>query len=152
MALAIQGLNMVAQVREVGDTEWLTIVCEIDSQMQLTNDVTEVDTKCGTFAGIKTLKANISGNAVYNVDPEAAEVTWNDIAQWQIDTALLEFLYKNTAFTATDGSPIADGAVIHVFNTGQFVDSTIQGTVGELGKFSWTFKPSGIPVLGGASG
>lgn len=151
MAVELQAVDVKVQVREVGDTEWLTLVCEIDEQSELTNDTTETDTKCGTFVGVKEAKANVSGNAVYNADPESSEVSLEQVRNWQISKTLLEMLIENEAFTASDGSSIAEGAALHEFYTGRFVQSTRTSPVGDINKFSWTFKPQGTPNYTGTS-
>lgn len=147
----IQGIDIKVQVREVGQTDWKTLVCEIDSQFQHTNDVTETDTKCGTFNGVKEVKGNYSGNAVWNVAPGGTEVSYEEVLNWQIAKTLLEMLIENEAFTPESGSPIAEAAVLHIFVTGRFVDSTLTGATGDIGKFSWTFKPNGVPNTAGTS-
>lgn len=147
----IQAVDIKVQIREVGDTEWKVLVCELDSQLELTNEITETESKCGNHVGYKPVKANNSGNAIFNVDPEATEVSYNDVRGWQINRTPLEMLVENEAFTAEDGSPVAEGAVMHYFYAGRFVASTMTGTVGDVGKFSWTFKPTGTPSDGGAS-
>jgi hypothetical protein len=151
MATEIQGIDFKVQVREAGDTDWKRFVCEIDSQFQHSNDTQETDTKCGTFNGIKNLKGNYSGNAVFNVDPDADEVSYNQVLTWQKAKTRLEFLIENEAYTAEDGTSIAEAAVLHIFASGRFVDSTLQGAVGDIGKFSWQFKPTGEPTISGSS-
>lgn len=142
---ALQADDIVFEVRVVGDSgEFKTLVCELDNQLQLTNDVSETDTKCGTHVGIKRAKGNISGNASHNVVPTSLEVSYNMVADWQLNKALLEYRYKNAAFTAGDGSAIGEGEAVYFTGQGRFVDSTYQGSTGEIMQFSWTFKPSSI--------
>ena len=151
MATEIQALDIKVQVREVGDTTWKSLVCEIDSQYQHTNDVTETDTKCGTFNGVKDMKGNYSGNAVFNVVPGGSELSYDEVLNYQRNKTLLEMLIENEAYTAEDGTPITEGSVLHIFARGRFVDSTLTGATGDIGKFSWTFKPNGTPVIDGTS-
>lgn len=151
MAAILDATDVKVQVREVGDTEWKVMTCEVDEQSELTNDTTETDTKCGTFFGTKEAKGNISGNAVYNVSPEADEVTLTDVRNWQRNKTNLEMLIENEAFVTSEGDSIAEGAALHEFWTGKFVGSTRTGAVGDVIKFSWTFKPQGLPILSGSS-
>jgi hypothetical protein len=147
----IQALDIKVQVREVGDTDWLDLVCELDSQFELSNDVSEVESKCGSHVGVKRVKGNNSGNAVFNVAPENTEISYSQVRAWQIARTPLQMRVINEAFTADDGTNYAEAAVMHYFYTGKFVNSVLQGPVGEVGKFSWTFKPTGTPVDSGAS-
>lgn len=151
MATILDALDVKVQVREVGDVAWKVLTCELDEQSQLTNDTTETDTKCGTFFGTKEAKGNISGNAAFNVSPTGSEVTLTDVRNWQINRTNLEMLIENEAFTASDGDSINEGEVLHEFWSGKFVDSTRTGAVGDIIKFSWTFKPQGLPVFSGLS-
>lgn|GEM_PF-4251655 len=139
---------MITRVREAGETTWLTLVCEIDESIDHTNDVSETDTKCGTFNGVKEMKGNYTGNAVSNADPGATEASYSQILTWQKARTRVEFLHENEAFTASDGSPIAEGAAVHVYATGRFVQTTLTSPVGEVVKFAWTFKPDEINITG----
>jgi len=151
MSAELQGLDLKVYLREAGDTDWKEFVCDIDKQLELTNDTTEVETGCGTFVGVKPLKANASGNAVYDIEVGGAAVSWQDAADWQLNLTPLEMLIRNQAFTSSTGNSVAQGAVVHVFMAGKMVGTTLTGPVGEVVKFSWTFKPIGLPDLSGAS-
>lgn len=147
----LESLDLKVQVREVGGTTWETLVCELDSQFELTNDVSEIESKCGNHTSVKPVKSNNSGNAVFDVDPGANLVSYNDVRNWQINRTNLEMLVENEAYTAEDGTSFTEGQVVHYFYTGKFVNSVLTGPVGEVMKFSWTFKPSSTPVDDGTS-
>lgn len=147
----IQSIDIIVYVREVGDTDWKQLVCEIDSQFELVNDVSEIESKCGIHIGVKPVKSNNSGNAVFNVDPESDELSYNDVRNYQINRTALEMLVVNGAFTSESGTSYTEGQIMHYFYTGKFVNSVLQGPVGEVGKFSWSFKPSGTPNDNGSS-
>jgi hypothetical protein len=149
--VTIDGNDVVVRIREAGDSTWKTLVCEVDETIELTNDVTETDTKCGPAVGVKVMKGNCSGNGVCHADPSSTEVTWNDIANWQTNRTALEFLMENEAFTAENGTNVAEGATIHVFAPGKFVQSTLTAATGEVVKFAWTFKPTSTPSFSGTS-
>lgn len=151
MSTALQGLDLKVYLREKGDTDWLEFVCDIDKQLKLTNETTPIDTGCGRFYGVKPIVAAPTGNAMYDVEAGDAAVSWNDWANWQLNKTVLEMLIKNAAFTSDSGNAIAEGSVVHVFMTGKAVDSNLNGAVGDVTKFSWTFQPNGLPVLSGTS-
>jgi hypothetical protein len=141
---AVQGSEVVVLFREAGTSDaYKTLVCEIDNQFELTNDTTETDTKCGTYVGIKDPKGTISGNAVYNVDTEATEISYSDVAAWQKANTLLDYKYINLAFDSGAGAH-AEAAVVSHTGQGRFSQSQFKGTNGEVGQFSWTFKPTTI--------
>jgi len=149
--VVIDGNDVVVRIREAGDTEWKELVCEVDETAEHTNDVTETDTKCGPAVGVKEMKGNYTGNGVAHADPEATEVSWSDVVNWQKNRTPLEFLMENEAYTAEDGSSIAEGAAIHIFAPGKFVQSSLTAATGEVVKFAWTFKPTSTPSFSGAS-
>lgn len=144
---AIQGIDVVFKVREAGTSgSYLQVVCEIDNSMKLTNDTQETKTKCKTFTGIDVAKSNISGNAVYNITPTATEASYKDVADWQLNATSLEFKFENAAFTDDAGTSYAEGALFDFTGTGYFVDSDFKGTSGQVGQFSYTFKPESIAL------
>lgn len=147
----MQGIDLKVYLREAGETEWLEFVCDIDKQLEMTNDTTEVETGCGTFVGIKPVKANVSGNAVYDIETGVSSVSYSDAADWQINRTSLELLIKNAAFTASSGNSIAEGQIVHAFMSCKIVGTTLQGTVGEVVRFSYTIKPTSTPDFSGAS-
>ena len=145
MATEIQGIDVRFEVRVSGesDTSWDELVCALDDQAEMDNEVSEVDTRCGTFTGVKEMKGSYSGNAVANADPAVGtEVTYEDVVNWQQGKTLLDFRYYNIAFGA-----IAEGAAIYQEGTGRFTNSVLTGTTGEAVQFSWTFSPTGTIFL-----
>lgn len=145
MATEIQGIDLIFEVRvaDGSDTSWDRLVCALDDQAEMDNEVSEVDTKCGTFTGVKEMKGSYSGNAVANAAPNAGtEVTYENVVGWQSDKTLLDFRYYNAAFGA-----IAEGAAVYQQGTGRFTNSVLTGSTGEVVQFSWTFSPTGTISL-----
>lgn len=140
----IQGIDVYFEVRGATDsvTTWKRLVCLMDSQAEMDNEVSEVDTQCGTFTGVKLMKGSYSGNAVSNADPTTLEASYQDVIGWQNDKTLLDFRYYNAAFGA-----ITEGEAVFQEGTGRFTNSVLNGTVGEVVQFSWTFSPSGTIFL-----
>lgn len=141
MSTAIQALDIVFEVREAGASgpnPWLELVCELDDQGELNNDESTVDTKCGSFSGVKEVKGTYSGNAVADANPSTAQASYADVAQWQKDRTLLEYRYYNRA----NGS-ITVGSVVSHQGVGRFVNSVVTGTTGEVVQFSWSFSADG---------
>lgn len=140
-ATEIQGIDLIFEVRVSGDsdTSWDRLVCALDDQAEMDNEVSEVDTKCGTFTGVKEMKGSYSGNAVANATPTAGtEVTYEDVVFWQKNKTLLDFRYYNAAFGA-----ITEGGAVYQQGTGRFTNSVLTGATGEVVQFSWTFSPTG---------
>lgn len=141
----LQAVDIVFKVREAGTSDaYKELVCTIDDQLQLTNDVTETNTRCGTKIGVSEAKGTLSGNATCNISPTSSEVSYDDVAGYQIDRTNLDYEYKNEAFTDEDGNSVAEGAVLNFSGTGKFVDTTFTGADKDVAKFSFQFKPSTI--------
>ena len=149
--ITIDGNDVKVQIREAGDTEWKELVCEVDETFEHTNDVSEIDTKCGPAVGVKVMKGNYTGNGVVHANPSASELSWSDIVNWQRNRTALEMLIENETFTAEDGTSIAEGSAIHIYAPGKFVQSTLTEATGEVVKFAWTFKPTSTPTFSGTS-
>lgn len=144
MALDIQGLNVSFWVREASDSDgdFRRLVCSLDDQAEIDNEVTETDTKCGTFTGVKNAKGTYSGNAAANADPNAGtEITYNEVLDWQDAKTLLDFMLKNDAFGAIPAGD--EGGPIYHAGQGRFTNTVLTAPVGEVVQFSWTFSPSG---------
>lgn len=136
----IQSIDDIVEVRVAGDSPgpWKRLVCEVDNSAEMDNEVTETDTKCGTFTGVKEMKGNFSGNAVSNATPTSSEASYEDVVTWQKNKTLLELRNYNAA----SGS-VAESAAYHLQCEGRFTNSNKTSAVGEVVQFSWTFSPSG---------
>jgi hypothetical protein len=145
MATEIQGIDLIFEVRvsSDSDTTWDRLVCALDDQAEMDNEVSEVDTKCGTFTGVKDMKGSYSGNAVANASPSAGtEVTYEEVVSWQQAKTLLDFRYYNLAFGV-----ITQGGAVYQEGTGRFTNTVLTGATGEVVQFSWTFSPTGTIYL-----
>lgn len=136
---SIQGLDVVLEISTDGGSTYKTLVCEEDSQADLSNEVTTTRTKCSTFKGISAVDMTISGNAVCNADPTSEEVSYNDVQNWQKLKTQLNFRYRNAA-----AGSIAAGQAFEHTGVGYFTQSTVTATAGEVVKFSYTFSPTDI--------
>lgn len=147
----IQALQLETLVREVGDTDWIVVNCELDNQEELTSDVSETESKCGIHVAIKPPKANVSGNAIYDIEADGtATASYQDFRNWQLASTELEMLIRNKAFTV-GGNSYAVGAVHHHFYTGWITSTVKQESLNEVTKFSWAFKPNTTPDDDGSS-
>lgn len=142
---SLQAVDIQFLVRQAGTSDaYKELVCTIDDQLQLTNDITETTTRCGTKIGISEAKATISGNATNNITPTTTEASYDDVSTWQIGKTSLDFKYQNEACEDENGNSYAAGAIFSFTGTGYFVDSTQTGGDKEVSKFSFSFKPSSI--------
>lgn len=143
MSVEVQGNLVNFQVREIGQTDWQTLVCTSDSQFALTNEITKRRTNCGIKASVSAPDFNASGNAVHNADPTADEVSYNDVKAWQKDQTKLEFRYLSLADA---GAGLTEGEGFLNYGRGYFTESTLTASAESDGiaSFSWTFEGVGF--------
>lgn len=149
MAISIQGIDTVFEVRTPATTSpvvaagpWRELVCSLDDGFELDNEVSETDTKCGTFTGVKKPKGTISGNAVASKALTSAQVSFLTVADWQDDTRVLDFRFYNKA---ADGG--TNGDVVSIQGQGRFTNSSLTASNGEVVQFGWSFTPTGTLII-----
>jgi len=152
MATSIQGLDMVFEVRTPADAStdpdtaagpWLELVCALDDQSELDNEVSVTDTKCGPFSGVKKPTGSYSGNAVASKSLSGTQASARMVQGWQDETTLLDFRYYNK----DTGADSVNGDVISQQGQGYFTNSVVTGTNGEVVQFSWSFSPNGAIII-----
>lgn len=143
--MEIQSLDLVFEVRPAGDSgaPWQELICAIDDQSEMDNEVTETRTRCGTFSGVQDPTLTYSGNAVSNSSPEPEQASFMEVRQWQNEKELLDFRYYNKA-----NGTVTIGSVVSEQGSGRFTNSVSTGNSGEVVQFSWTFTPSGEVAIG----
>lgn len=140
-----QATDVVFEVREAGESgdEWQELICAIDDQGELDNEVSETVTRCGTFTGVQDATATYSGNAAADSDPTVNQATLLDVQTWQKNKTLLDFRYYNKASGA-----IAAGQILNNQGTGRFTNTQPSAPSGEVVQFAWTFTPTGEVLIG----
>lgn len=125
------------------DTNGLFIVCEEDSNIDATANVSERKTKCGTFTGVDSPTFKIAGSGVAVGDLAATSASGQDIMKLVQSGANIFFLYQN----ATAGT-IAAGEITYARGQGYFSKATITSNTGDgVVTFDWEFTPSGTVSL-----
>lgn len=142
MSVEVKGSLVNMQVREVGDTDWLTLVCTSDSQFTITNELTKTRTNCGIKGVPSDPEFTASGNAVENAVPDTLQVSYNDVKEWMKTNTLLEFRYYSLA-DASAGLTAGQG--VNNFGQGYFTETTLTASAdtGGEAKFSWSFEGVG---------
>lgn len=139
MSVEVKGSLVNMQVRTIGATDWLTLVCTSDSQFTITNELTKVRTNCGIKGSPAEAEFNASGNAIQNADPTASEVSYNLVKGWQKTRTKLQFRYLSLA-DAEAG--LTEGEGFSNFGLGYFTETTLSANAEAdgLARFSWTFE------------
>lgn len=110
-----------------------SIVCEIDSNINSTMEVTTDSTKCGSTTAPGSITTTISGNAVVNITPDADEGSYNEIQALYYAETQIDWEYSN-----------ADGDIVHS-GIGWFTQLGNQNAATGTSKFTWTISPNGTP-------
>lgn len=144
MSVEIQGSLVNFQVREPGDTPWLTLVCTEDSQFQITTEVSKRRTNCGIKTSVSDVDFNVSGNAVSNASPTSSEVSYMQLKAWIVAKTKLEFRYINDADVPAG---ITEGQGINNSGNLYFTDVTATASAEADGILSFSFTGEGTGTL-----
>lgn len=119
--------------------DYRTIVCEETSDAGLTAATTDTPTKCGTFTAVATPAGTITGSGVVQADPEADEISFQEILNMVNNRTRVAAVYQN----ATDGATTATGEAMYMEGEGYFTEARATAQEGDLLKFNWAFSFSG---------
>lgn len=119
-----------------------TLICTEDSQFDINNEVTQRRTNCGIKTSVADADFSGSGNAVYDYEPTASQVSWEEIKNWQKSKTKLDFQYINDADA---GSGLTEGEAVIVTGSGYFTATSLTASAESdgIGSFSWTFTGTG---------
>lgn len=108
-----------------------SIVCEVDSSLNSTMEITSDATKCGTTKGPGSLNTTITGNAVVNTTPDTGEGSYEDIQTIMLAKTSITWKYTNVAED------------IYHTGVGWFTQLGNQNPASGASKFSWTIEVNG---------
>ena len=129
---------VVSQFREVGDAEWLTVVCETSLNGELVRTANELVTKCGIIKTSNPIGATISGSGAANTAPATGQVSLKQMTDWIAADQALEGRMINLM----DGS-VGLGDAILIKGEGKLTRVAPNGNAGESLTFDWEFSISG---------
>lgn len=134
----LQSKDSPIQLRTKGTSPWKTLVCLENFNIPLATQVTETDTFCGNAVGLGIVKFTPAGSFVFEQFPDADQVTYDQMVEWQLNGTLLEFLVEYLGSTGSTATP--------KYLSGEcFVTSTeMQAAVNDVLKATYTLTGSGI--------
>lgn len=136
MALTTVAANTMLlsfRASDPGSDALKSIVCEVDSNINSTMEVTTDATKCGSTTAPGSITTTLSGNAVVNITPETGEASYNEIQDLYYAQTQIDWEYTN-----------ADGDIVHS-GIGWFTQLGNQNAATGTSKFTWTISPNGTP-------
>lgn len=115
----------------IDNSTFKSIVCEVDSNINSSMDVTTDSTKCGSTTAAGSIATTLSGNAVVNISPDAGAGSFADIQTLFLAKTPIFFKYTNVDET--------------VFSSGQgwFTQLGNQNASSGTSKFTWTITANG---------
>ena len=90
----LQSVNTPFQLSENG-TDWKVLVCTKTKTAPFTLPTTENETDCGPKIGVGNVKFNPSGTGTYEIEPDADEVSHDDLIQWMNNKQLIYWKWEN---------------------------------------------------------
>jgi hypothetical protein len=143
--MEVNGNLIVFKVRANGSgAAFKQLVCTDNVQFKLSSSITTKKTSCGIKTSVSDPTFEISGSGVFQIDPLATQVTWDDIVGWQKDNTKLDFQFVNLADV---GAGLTEGEAVSELGSGYFNDSTFTGNA-EDGFATFDFNFSGTGTLG----
>ena len=136
MALTTVAANtMLLSFRPSTGGTFVSIVCEVDSNINMTMEVTTDSTKCGSTTAPGSITTTLSGNGVVNTTPTGgSEASYNDMLSIFLNQTQIDWEYTN-----------ADGDIQHA-GIGWFTQLGNQNASTGTSKFTWTLSANGTPT------
>lgn len=131
MALTTVDASTMLLSYSTDNITFLSIVCEVDSNINQQMEVTTDSTKCGSTVAAGSITSTLSGNAVVNLTPEAGEGSYDEIQTIFNAKTPIYFRYTNVG-----EDPYHEGQ-------GWFTQLGNQNASSGTSKFSWTISVNG---------
>lgn len=142
----IQGTEIELWLRESGASgAFQKLICFLSIPFALTSNVSKKKSSCGTHVATQDVEAEVSGSAICNIDPDATEVSYDQMSQWQIDKTVLDYKYVNKAGTI-NGVIYAEGDIINFTGTLKVSSTTFKADASsdEAIEFDFTLTMSTV--------
>lgn len=123
------------------DSNYKAIICEKDSRMADSAEVTSVDTKtCGRKTIVGIPGTEISGSGVVDNDPAENQASYKQLRTWLLARTPLYYIYKTLA-----DSSAGETSGESVYSDGQGYLSQLEVTSDANGliEFTWSFTTTG---------
>ena len=132
----INAKDMPIELSFDNGTTWKVLVCLKDISIPLQTPVTAEDTYCGKKVGVGVIEFNPSGNAVCETNPDADEVSADD---------LIEVMATGTSFLWRAQNPLSGsvGRGLYLSGSCKCTNVTITGTANGLVNFAFTLTGEG---------
>jgi hypothetical protein len=137
----IQGSSVLAEFSFDGAT-FKTMVCLTDQSLDGSISDNTTETQCGPIVSIGEPSYTLSGSATVNAAQTSTEVSYEDVLAW--------FNNKTKVFAKLQsplnpgGITLALGGAFYHYIQGYFTGVSLSAAVGDIVKFTWTFKGVGV--------
>lgn len=135
----IQGSLQNIEIDVAGGTSYKNLVCLASSSVNTSADTATDNTNCGVLTSIGDSSISIDFDAVCEVAPSVAQVSYNSLLSAMVNKTLVAVRVQNPTVT---GSSIG-AAYYHQFNA-YITSLTLTQANTEFMKFSGSFTSTGV--------
>lgn len=135
----IQGSLQNIEIDVTGGTSYKNLVCLASSSVNTSADTASDNTNCGVLTSIGDSSISIDFDAVCEVAPSVAQVSYNSLLSAMVNKTLVAVRVQNPTVT---GSSIG-AAYYHQFNA-YITSLTLTQANTEFMKFSGSFTSTGV--------
>lgn len=139
---AIQSSLIPLEVSEDKGLTWLQLICMSDYNVTMDSQTTDTNTQCGIAVGSGPIKFGATGTAVDDAAPAAGQVTWNKMLTWQVIKEEIMFRVQ-----WPQGATGSHGSAFFIEGTGLVVKNDGKFTVGDVVKYNFEIKGTGLPII-----
>lgn len=130
----LNGNDIPLKISTDAGVTYKSIVCATSSDVKMSRDIKEKDTKCGKLTTVGNLTWSIDVSGVLNTTPAGTEVSYED---------LLSIIVNNTSTLAKIESPVAAGTDFYIQGTVVMTNLDLGTPSGDFAEFSCTLTGSG---------
>lgn len=130
----LNGNDVPLKISTDGGTTYKSIVCATSSDVKMSRDIKEKETKCGKLTTVGNLTWSVDVSGVINTTPAGTEVSYED---------LLGIIVNNTTTLAKIESPVAAGTDFYIQGTVVMTNLDLATPSGDFAEFSCTLTGSG---------
>lgn len=135
----IQGSLQNIEIDVAGGTSYKNLVCLASSSVNTTADTATDNTNCGVLTSIGDSSISVDFDAVCEVSPSVAQVSYNSLLSAMVNKTLVSIRVQNPTVS---GSSIGT-AYYHQFNA-YITSLTLTQANTEFIKFSGSFTSTGV--------
>lgn len=134
----LNGNDIPLKISTDAGVTYKSVVCATTAGVQMSRDITEVETKCGKLTTVGNVAWTCNVEGVVNTTPSGTEVSYED---------LLGIIVGNTSTLVKVESPVSAGTDFYIQGTVIMTGLDIDTPSGDFAAFTCTLTGSGTPDI-----